>query len=193
LSNFFETTIENRELAAYYFAEKVKLENSQKNLTFAANRILEGCLSDFNSPNRNFRATIAKELFEIALKVAPNDDSLKIGLGGAMMHGATGTDIMAGPNLVRGIIAKDSTNAYAHKMLGFGNLQNGDIKTAIKRFIKSYTYNPSDTYLVLDIAIFAKTAKDNALANEWYSKAKVLHQSNKQVWQSFDTEYQALK
>jgi tetratricopeptide (TPR) repeat protein len=193
LTNFFETTVDNQELAAYYYAEKLKLENSQKNLTFAANFLLNGCINDGNIPNRNFRATIAKQLFEKALKTAPNDDSLKIGLGGALMHGAQSENIMAGPQTVLEVVRRDSTNAYAHKMLGLGNMQNGQMDKAIERFIKSYQNNPSDTYLVLDIAIFAKSAKMNTIANEWYTKAKALHQSNKAVWPNFDKEYQNIK
>jgi tetratricopeptide (TPR) repeat protein len=193
LAGFFENDTENEELAAYYYAEKVKLENSQKNLTFAANLLLRNCINDNPTAKRNFRAGIAKELFEKALQNEPESDSLKIGLGGCYMHGAGGANPMEGIQKVLGALQKDSTNAYAHKMLGFGNLQNGQYEKAVDRFIKSYQYNNNDKMLLWDIAVGSKRNGNMELSDTYYKKAKEAFAVNPQLLADFEKEYKATK
>jgi hypothetical protein len=68
LIDFWGRDLNNEELAVWYITQKAKLENSEKNLTFAANFILNNCITDNGDPlNRGFKAKLAKELFEKAL------------------------------------------------------------------------------------------------------------------------------
>ena len=194
LASFFENSVESEELAAFYFAEKVKLENSEKNLTFAANLILKNCINDDgNFLKKGFRANIAKQLFEKALLLNPNKDSLQIGLGGCYMFGAGGDNPMEGISKVLGALQKDSTNAYAHKMLGFGNLQNGQTEKAVDRFIKAYNYNTADEGLIPYIALLTKKLGNATLSKEWYNKAKALFSNDVKMQEAFDKEYNDIK
>lgn len=194
LAVFFENDIENEELAAYYFAEKVKLENSQKNLTFAANLILKNCINDDgNVAKRGFRANVAKTLYEKALLQNPENDSLNIGLGGCYMFGAGGNNPMEGISKVLAVLKKDSTNPFAHKMLGFGNLQNGQTDKAVERFIKSYNNNKEDVGLVPYIALLSKRLGKMEMSKEWYDKAKLIFQSEPKMLEAFKAEYDSIK
>ena len=188
---FWGSEVKNDEIAIYYVAEKAKLENSEKNLTFAANLILDNCINNnTDQAKKGFKANIAKSLFEKAIILNPNNDSLQVGLGGCYMFGAGGTNPMEGISKVLGVIQKDSTNAYAQKMLGYGNLQNGQLDKAAGRFEKAYLYNNNDIGLVPYLALLYKKLGNKEAANMWYIKAKEVFVTNKQVLQEFEKEYQ---
>jgi tetratricopeptide (TPR) repeat protein len=180
------------ELAVHFVAEKAKLENSEKNLTFAADLILSNCIEDnSNMFKKGFKATIAKELYEKAIAKNPTNDSLKIGLGGSIMFGAKTEDPMAGTVIVLDIVKKDSTNAYAHKMLGYGGLLTGQTEKALDRFIKSYTYNKNDIGLVPYIALLSKKLGKTELAETWFKKAKEVLAAEPNLLKQFEQEFQS--
>jgi tetratricopeptide (TPR) repeat protein len=195
LIDFWGREVNNEELAVWYFAQKAKLENSEKYLTFAANFILNNCITDDGDPfKRGFKAKQAKELFEKALLLNPEKDSLIIGLGGCYMLGGGGSaSPMDGISKVLGIVRKDSTNAYAHKMLGYGNLQNGQTNQALERFIKAYNYNKEDIGLVPYIALLSKKLGKTAQANLWLEKTKLVFADKPELVKKFETEFQSSK
>lgn len=192
LLQFWGGELRNDEIAVWYVAEKAKLEKSEKNITFAANLILNNVIgNNTDVAKRGFKANVAKELYEQAILLNQNSDSLQIGLGTCYMYGAGGSNPMEGIAKVLGISKRDTTNAYAHKMLGYGNLQNGSTDKALDRFIKAYTYNTADSELVPYIALLSKKLGKNDTAQFWYNKTKELMQKNKELFQAFDKEYQA--
>jgi predicted Zn-dependent protease len=194
LIEFWGGDAKNDELAAFYYAEKAKLENSEKNLTFAANLILMNCLNDnTNSLKKGFKANLAKEMFEKALLKNPTNDSLNIGLGGSYMLGATTDNPMKGTLVLLEMVKKDSTNAYAQKMLGYGGLLTGQTEKAIERFIKSYTYNNKDQNLVIDIALLSKSIGKIEQANKWYAIGNKLFADNPSLLKEFQKEFQSSK
>jgi predicted Zn-dependent protease len=194
LIEFWGGDAKNDELAAFYYAEKAKLENSEKNLTFAANLILMNCLNDnTNSLKKGFKANLAKEMFEKALLKNPTNDSLNIGLGGSYMLGATTDNPMKGTLVLLEMVKKDSTNAYAQKMLGYGGLLTGQTEKAIERFIKSYTYNNKDQNLVIDIALLSKSIGKIEQANKWYAIGTKLFADNPSLLKEFQKEFQSSK
>ena len=95
---------------AYYSAEAAKLENSQKSLTFAAQFFLEGIRRQDNPDLQRWMATEAKELFEKALQIAPDNDSLKIGLGSTILFGNLGEGPMEGIRKIREVADRDPEN-----------------------------------------------------------------------------------
>ncbi len=194
MAKLMQNEFENEELTAYYSAEELKLVNSQKNLKFAANFIL-GDVINFEgaTQNRAFRAEIAKGLFLKALETEPNSDSLKIGLGGCYMHGATTNNPMEGTELVLNIARKDSTNAFAQKMLGYGGLVSGQLDKALPRFVKAYELDNKDTSLALRIAINAKRWGNAEVSNKYFAISKQLLVNNKEFWSLFLKEYEEIK
>jgi predicted Zn-dependent protease len=194
LIEFWGRDAKNDELAAFYYTQKAKLENSEKNLTFAANLILVNCLNDnTNSLKKGFKANLAKELFEKALVFNPTNDSLNIGLGGSYMLGATSDNPMKGTLVLLEMVKKDSTNAYAQKMLGYGGLLTGQTEKAIERFIKSYSYNNQDQNLVIDIALLSKSIGKMDQANKWYAIGNKLFADNPSLLKEFQKEFQSSK
>ena len=73
---------------AYYTSQAAKLENSEKSLTFAAQLLLDN-LRGIDQPEiKTWLAGESKELFEKAIVLNPESDSLQIGLGSTYIFGA---------------------------------------------------------------------------------------------------------
>ncbi len=194
LAYLFQNDLDSEDLVTYYSVEYYKLENSQKTLTFAANFILGDIINgDVPAKNRTFRANIAKGLFEKALEQNPGNDSLKIGLAGCYLHGASTDNPMTGTNMLKEIVAKDSTNAFAQKMMGYGGLMSGQYDKAIIRFVTSYELNNTDTTLVMRIALIAKRNGNKAVAEKYFEIGKTLLKDEKQYLDMFKSDYQRIK
>ena len=71
LASYWKDSLHKDEIGAYYTGEAAKLENSEKNLTFAAHLLLDDMMSTSDATMQHWLATQAKELFEIALKLNP--------------------------------------------------------------------------------------------------------------------------
>src|SRR5829696_5658179 len=66
---------------AYYTAEAARLENSQNSLSFAAHLFLAALSREEAHQMKHWEADQAKDLFERSLKLDPQNDSAKVGLG----------------------------------------------------------------------------------------------------------------
>ena len=75
LANFWKDSAHAFEPFAYYIGEKAKLENSEKSLTFAAHLYLDRLKAVDQQPVQVWMANQAKELFEKALEINPQNDS----------------------------------------------------------------------------------------------------------------------
>jgi tetratricopeptide (TPR) repeat protein len=157
---------------AYYSAEAAKLENSQKSLTFAAQFFLEGIRRQENPDLQRWMATEAKELFEKALQLAPNNDSLKVGLGSAILFGNLGEGPMAGIAKIREVAERDPENMYAQYMLGLGGLMSGQYDKAIDRLLKVVQHQPENVEVVLMLADAYEQHNEKENAVKWYREAK---------------------
>jgi tetratricopeptide (TPR) repeat protein len=195
LLQFWGPRMRNPDAYGAWLYEKAKLEKSEKSLTFAAHFLLNNAIGDDNRRAvRSWKAGMAKELFEKALRLNPNSDSLKIGKGGCYMFGAGGSNPMEGITLVREAVAKDSTNAFAHRMLGLGNIENGQEDKAIERFEKSVQFNPGDENLMMIIALMHKQKGNMAKATAWYERLKKeLATADPELFREFDEQFQSLK
>ena len=157
---------------AYYSAEAAKLENSQKSLTFAAQFFLEGIRRQENPELQRWMATEAKDLFEKALQLAPNNDSLKVGLGSAILFGNLGGGPMEGIAKIREVAERDPENMYAQYMLGLGGLMSGQYDKAIDRLLKVVHHQPENVEVVLMLADAYEQHNEKANAVKWYQEAK---------------------
>lgn len=177
----------------YYTAEAAKLENSQKNLTFAAQFFLDGVRRQGDPSLRNWMALQAKELFEKGLELDPGNDSLKVGLGSCYLFGNISTNPMEGILKVREVAERDSTNMYAQFMLAQGALISGQVDKAIERLTRVATYEPNNLEAVLMLADIHEGKGNKAEAIHWYEAAKKKLLGRPEIITDIDKRIKALK
>lgn len=159
---------------AYYTSEAAKLENSKKSLTFAAQLLLDN-LRGVDEPSiKSWLAAESKTLFEKALVLDPNNDSLKIGVGSTYIFGAPAgnpQEVMQGIQQILAVSRKDSTNVYAQKMLGIGGVVSGQYDKAVERLEKVAKATPHDLEVLLMLAEGYERMGNAPKAIEWYKQA----------------------
>jgi tetratricopeptide (TPR) repeat protein len=176
LASFWRDSIGAFEPYAWYTSEAAKLEKSEKSLTFAAH-LLEGRLIDEESPAlQNWLATNAKALFEEALKLNPDNDSSKIGLGVCYIFGNISTNPMEGILPIRKIAEKNPDNVYAQKILALGGLKSGQFDKAIERFLIILKKEPENIEISFRLAETYERKGDKVNAIKWYEQTKKLIQ-----------------
>ena len=87
LANFWKDSVKSFEPYAYYLSEAAKLDKSEKNLTFAAQLILDNLRSEQDEAKLNWKTAQAIALFEKAIELNPDNDDLKVGLGSCYIFG----------------------------------------------------------------------------------------------------------
>ncbi len=165
LSDFWKDSIGVFVPYIKYLAEASKLENSEKNLTFAAHLMLAELSSIEEPALRTWLAKEAKELFEKAKSLNPDNDSTSIGLGSCYFFGGGGNEPpMKGIMLIRDVAEKNPNNIYAQYMLGIGASISGQTEKAIERFIKVVTLDKDHLEARLRLAdlLVQKGDKPNA-------------------------------
>jgi tetratricopeptide (TPR) repeat protein len=170
---------------AKYTAEAAKLEKSEKNLNFAAQLLLEEALSVQEKPLQSWMAREARDIFEQYLRIRPDNDSVKIGLGSCYFFGAAkdGEPPMKGVMLIREIAERDPDNAYAQRMLGIGAAESGQKEKAVERFQNVYRLEPDNMDVLLRLANLYEQSGDKKEAKKWYQElvnvAKRMEKENK--------------
>lgn len=171
LAEFWKDSAKNFVPYAKYLAEAAKLEKSEKNLTFAAHLFLAELQTTEEEPLKVWMAKEAKELFEIALELNPNNDSSKVGLGSTYFFGAAGNEPpMKGIGLIREVLAKNPDDAFANYMLGIGSFASGQWSKAIERFEKVVQIQPENLDAILRLADACEQSGDKANAKKWYQQ-----------------------
>ena len=171
LASYWMDTLHKEEIGAYYAGEAAKLENSEKSLTFAAHLLLDDMMSTDDASMQHWLATQAKELFEIALKLNPQNDSSKIGLGACYMFGNISENPMQGILAIKEIADKNPDNLYAQMMLGLGGIQSGQYDKAIERFLNVINKQPDNIEAILNLAQVYDRQNDKTNAIKWYKEA----------------------
>jgi tetratricopeptide (TPR) repeat protein len=165
---------------AYYTAEAAKLENSEKSLTFAAQLLLDNLRGVEEPAIKTWLAGESKELFERALVLNPDKDSLQIGLGSTYIFGAPADnpqEVMKGIQQILAVSRKDSTNLYAQKMLGIGGIISGQYDKAVERLTKVAIAAPNDLEVLLMLAEGFERKGDKLKAAGVYEKAAEMVQN----------------
>ena len=191
LASFYRDTVHLLLPYAYYTGEAAKLENSEKSLTFAARFFLESARSQHDEGLKKWMAKESKQLFEKALVLNPDSDSLKVGLGSCSFYGATDNP-MQGIMMVREVVERDPSNMYAQYMLGVGSLMSGQLDRAIVRFNLVAEKQPDNVEVIIMLAEAYERKGDKPNAVKWYEtvKAKV---NNPDIVQELDHRIQGLK
>ena len=178
LASFWKDSVRDSFLpAAYYMAEAAKLENSEKKLTFAAQLFLNNLRGQDNPALKGWMAKQAKELFERALQLNPENDSTKIGLGASYIFGGGASspqEVMQGIQKILEVAQRDSTNMYAQFMLGLGGIESGQFDKAITRLTKVVAHQPDNLEAILNLAEAYEQRGSKAEAVKWYAEGKKL-------------------
>ena len=195
LAGYWRDTIHFFEPYAYYTGAAAKLENSEKSLTFAARQFLNE-LKGINQPAmKQWMSDQARDLFEKALIVNPDNDSSKIGLGSCYIFGSTGDspqEVMTGIQKILEVTRRDSTNMYGQLMLGIGGVVSGQLDKAVERLTKVAVKEPGNLEAIFMLADAYERKKDNANAIRWYEKGKK-YISNDQMVKEIDEKIKSLK
>ena len=171
LARFWADSAHVFETYAWYIAEAARLENSEKNLTFAARLFLENLQNDEVEQRRRWKALQAKDLFERSLTINPDNDSAKVGLGACYLFGNISSAPMEGIAKIREVVDKDSTNVYAQLTLVKGSLLSGQYEKAIGRLQTVLRIEPGNVEAILLLAdLYERTGK-KADAITWYQKS----------------------
>ena len=176
LASFWKDSVQQNDLYIFYTSEAAKLVNSEKNLTFAARLILKDLRNEEDNAKRGWKSEQAISLFEKAIELNPNNDSLKVELGSCYVFGkgmaGDAQSTMKGIQQLLQVIKKDSTNMQAQLVLGIGGVISAQYDKAVDRLQTVVRNEPSNIEAIswLADAYAGKGDKPNAL--KWYEISK---------------------
>jgi|SRR6185312_319415 len=179
----------------YYNAEAAKLENTEKSLTFAARLFLESVRGEDDQALKSWMAANAKDLFEKALALNPNNDSTKVGLGASYIFGAPAdnpTEVMQGIQRILEVAGRDSSNMYAQFMLGVGGIESGQYDRATGRLETVIRHQPRNVEALLLLAGAYQQQGKKAEAIRCYTAARKLVGAHDMI-QAIDKQIQSLQ
>lgn len=171
LSHFWKDSARIFEPYAWYEAEAARLENSEKSLTFAARLFLDNLQNDELVQRRRWKALQAKDLFDRSLKINPDNDSAKVGMGACFLFGNISPTPMEGISKIMEVVKKDSTNLYAQMMLVKGSMISGQYDKAIGRLQTVLGLQPDNIEAILLMADMYERKGEKANAISWYQKS----------------------
>jgi tetratricopeptide (TPR) repeat protein len=171
LSHFWSDTMRVFEPFAWYEAEAARLENSEKSLNFAARLFLDNLQTDEVAARRKWKALQAKDLFERSLKINPDNDSARVGLGATYLFGGISDMPMEGIMKIREVADRDSTNIYAQLTLAKGSIISGQYEKAKERLMTVNRLQPGNVDAVLLLADLAERKGDRDEAIKWYNRS----------------------
>jgi tetratricopeptide (TPR) repeat protein len=178
LANFWKDSAHSFEPYVYYLSEAAKLDKSEKNLTFAAQLILDNLRAEQDEAKLNWKTAQAIALFEKAIELNPNNDDLKVGLGSCYILGKGRVggpeETMKGIQQLLSVVRKDSNNMKAQMMLGVGGYVSGQYDKAIERLQKVIKAQPDNVEAVAFLADTYAAKGDKAEAIKWYNVSKRL-------------------
>jgi tetratricopeptide (TPR) repeat protein len=196
LAQFWRDSVHNHELYVFYLSKASKLVNSEKNLTFAARQILEELRREEEAELRGWKAEQAIELYNAAINLAPDNDSLKVEMASCYVFGkgmaGDPQQTMAGIQQLLQVVKRDSMNMQAQLVLGIGGVVSTQYDKAITR-LQTVLKNEPGNFEAMSWLADAYAAKgDKANAIKWYEVLKRL--VNKPVFsKEVDERIKALK
>jgi tetratricopeptide (TPR) repeat protein len=178
LASFWKDSVGAFVPYAYYLSEGAKLDNSEKRLTFAARLILENMRREDSVELKVWEAETAASLFESALKLDPDNDDLKVGLGSCYVYGqgmiGDPQQTMKGIQRLLEVVRKDSNNMQAQLVLGIGAVISRQYDKGIERLNKVVAFDPHNLEAVSWLADAYAGDGDKQNAIKWYQLSKHL-------------------
>ena len=172
LIKYFNDSIHNFLAEAYYLKNVALLDNSEKNLTFAAQLLVDSMMITNQPAVQNWLASNAKELFERSLELNSSNDSSKIGLASCYIFGNVDNNPMKGILPLREIVQRNPDNVYAQMVLGLGGRKSGQYDKAIERFTLIVTKHPDNLEAMINLAECYELKGDKENAIKWYETFK---------------------
>ncbi|MEO7765904.1 MAG: tetratricopeptide repeat protein, partial [Ferruginibacter sp.] len=152
--------------------------NSEKNLTFAAQLMLDDLRNEQDPAKRGWEGEQAIELFEKAIELNPGNENLKVGLGSCYVFGKgmTGNpqETMKGIQQLLQVVRKDSMNMQAQLVLGIGGVISSQYPKAIERLLIVLKYQPGNLEAISWLADAYAGNGDKPNALKWYEISKRL-------------------
>lgn len=164
-------SLHQRPLAAYYYGEAAKLENSEKSLTFAANLFLEHLEHAEDPAVMKWESLQAIGLLDQAIQLDPENDSLKIKQ--ALVYMNTGNP-MEGVQKLRDLVAKNPDNIEAQVTLANLAIQSTQYDKAIERMETLLQKHPDEPKAIFVLAEAYRSKGDNKKAVELFEQCKKL-------------------
>lgn len=162
----------NRRIAAHYFLEAGKLDNSEKKLNFASHIYFEELHEEFDAPVRQWMINEAKEAFELSLKINPDNEEVRID------YGLLFVDIigqpMEGIQQLLSVVEKNPDNIPATIILGKMAIESGQLDKAIERGLTVLSLDPDNLEGHLFLGEAYKRHNEIDKAVEVFTKAKSL-------------------
>jgi len=181
LASIWKDSSQNPEIFAYYLSEAAKLDNSEKSLTFAAQLSVDVLRSQKDESSVNWLSSQSIDLFERAIRLNPENEDLKVGLGSAYIFGKGRTghpeETMKGIMQLLEVAKRDSNNMKAQLMLGIGGFVSGQYDKALVRLQKVVAAEPDNLEAVAFLADTYAAAGKKEEAIKWYTVSKRLANS----------------
>jgi len=178
LAAFWKDSLKVYEPYAFYISAAAKLDNSEKNLTFAARLISENLRGENDEAKLKWETGLAIDLYQRAIKLDPGNDDLHIGLGSCYIYGRGRTgdpqETMEGIKELLDVVRRDSTNMKAQMMLGVGGIVSGQYDKATDRLLKVVTADPKNAEATAYLADAYAGKGDKTEAVKWYNISKRL-------------------
>ena len=178
LASYWKDTLKQFEPYAFYISEAAKLDNSEKNLTFAAQLFLSELRHEQDESKLAWESDEAIALFNKAIEINPANEDLKIGLGSCYVFGkgrnGDPQQTMTGIQELLGVVRRDSTNMKAQIVLGIGGYISGQYDKAISRFQKVIINEPNNLEAIAFLADTYAAQGNKTEAIKWYNISKRL-------------------
>lgn len=176
LATFWDDSLHEHELHLFYTSESAKLVNSEKNLTFAAQMMLDDLRNESNPAVRGWKGEQAIDLFERAIAINPDNVNLKVGLGSCYVFGkgmaGDPQETMKGIQQLLQVVRKDSMNMQAQLVLGIGGVISNQYSKAVDRLSIVIKNQPENLEAVSWLADAYAGAGDKPNALKWYQISK---------------------
>jgi tetratricopeptide (TPR) repeat protein len=176
LAAFWKDSVQQADLYIYYTGKAAELENNEKNLTFAAQLILQSLKREDDAGKKGWKAEQAIGLFNQAIELDPNNEDLKVGLGSCYVFGkgmaGDPQETMKGVMQLLAVVQKDSTNMKAQMVLGIGGVISTQYDKAIERLTTVIKNQPNNLEAVSWLADAYAGKGDKANAIKWYQISK---------------------
>ncbi len=157
---------------AYYSAQSGKLENSAKQLTFAAQLFLNEIEKATSESVQSWEISQATGFLEASLKIDSNNNETKLALATIYVQG--GGEPMKGVMLLRGITEKNPDDVPANMLLGRMSIQSGQNDKAIKRFETVLKKDPQNSEAMFFLAQAYEALGNKSKAIELLTQCKKL-------------------
>lgn len=176
LAAFWRDSVKQPDLYIYYVGKAAELENNEKNLTFAAQLILQSLRGEQEAGKRGWKAEQAIGLFNQAIELDPDNEDLKVGLGSCYVFGkgmaGDAQETMKGVMQLLSVVQKDSTNMKAQMVLGIGGVISTQYDKAIERLTTVIKNQPNNLEAVSWLADAYAGKGDKVNAIKWYEISK---------------------